>query len=435
MPRRPRSLAAAALAGALALADCGTATSEPAGADLTVLVSPPTVQLAPGAAQPFSASVTGTADTRVTWSVREGAAGGTVSAAGAYATPAGAGVFHVVATSVADPTVSGAAAVTVGTPPPPSGEWLTVSSLRIRLSDGTPFHGRGANLHDTRSCNACTWFTPNPGEVMRRIDELTDVWKANFIRLDLESYASADGRVHWKGLLDDPAYLADIQAIVAHATSKPGVYVLLASWISPTFTSLGWPTAATNAEWATLAEVFKGEPKVLFGLVNEPQSNFDGAQDAQVWAAMNAAVQAIRDVETAAGTPHHVITVQGTREWARILDYYVTHPITAGGGVNIAYETHVYDPPTRFAELFEAPSATLPVVIGEFGPNGMSQADCGTLMASAEAHGVPYLAWTFHMRCPPNLIVDNSSGGCGGGMTLTPTSWGSKLKARLAAPW
>jgi len=284
MRHRLLSLAPAApilaLSCALLLAACGTATTgdEPAAAAVAVQVSPPTAQLAPDGAQAFSASVTGTADSRVTWSVREGTAGGSVSATGAYAAPAGSGVFHVVATSVADPAVSAAAAVTVGTPPPPSGEWLSVSTRRIRLPDGTPFHGRGANLHDTRSCNACTWSAANPGEVMRRIDELVDVWKANFIRLDLESYAAADGRVHWKGLLDDPAYLADIQAIVAHAAAKPGVYVIVAQWISPTFTSLGWPTAATNAEWATLAQVFKDEPRVLFGLVNEPQSNFDGAQ-------------------------------------------------------------------------------------------------------------------------------------------------------------
>lgn len=75
------------------------------------------------------------------------------------------------------------------------------------------------------------------------------------------------------------------------------------------------------------------------------------------------------------------------------------------------------------------------MVIGEFGPSGMTEANAVALMASAEAHGVPYLAWTFHMRCPPNLIVDDSNGGCGGGMTLTPTSWGTALKTRLATPW
>jgi endoglucanase len=319
--------------------------------------------------------------------------------------------------------------------------WLSVSGTRIVSSDGKPFHGRGANIHDTRSCNACTWSAPNVKEVKRRIDELVDAWHANFVRLDLESYASATAggmaypRTHWAGVLSDPAYLADIQEIVAHAASKPGVYVLLSLWVDPTFSSLGWPTTATNQEWAKLAEVFKDEPRVLYGLVNEPQYNFDGAQDEQVWDAMNSAVETIRDVETAAGTPHHVITVQGTRGWARRLDYYLTHPITAGGGVNIAYETHVYNPPSDFADLFETPSATLPVVIGEFGPANMSEGDCAALMESAELHGVPYLAWTFHMRCAPNLIVDNSAGGCGVDMTLTPTSWGNVLKSRLAQPW
>ncbi len=57
------------------------------------------------------------------------------------------------------------------------------------------------------------------------------------------------------------------------------------------------------------------------------------------------------------------------------------------------------------------------------------------LMARAETAGVSYLAWTFHMRCPPNLLVDNSNGGCGVGMTLTPTDWGTQLKTRLATGW
>ena len=39
----------------------------------------------------------------------------------------------------------------------PSGEglitpWLEVKGNRIRLPDGKPFHGRGVNIHDTRSC-------------------------------------------------------------------------------------------------------------------------------------------------------------------------------------------------------------------------------------------------------------------------------------------
>lgn len=56
---------------------------------------------------------------------------------------------------------------------------------------------------------------------------------------------------------------------------------------------------------------------------------------------MNSAVAAIREREQQLGFPQHIVTVQGTRAWGRVLDYYVANPITAGGGANVVYETHV----------------------------------------------------------------------------------------------
>lgn len=315
-------------------------------------------------------------------------------------------------------------------------EWLHTEGNRILFSDGAPWRGRGANLHDTRGCEACAYGAPNVAEVKRRMDLLVDEWKASFVRLTLESYGSADGRVNWRSVTDDPTYLAHLKEIVAHARSKPGLYVMLSLWIDPSFTDTGWPTAQTAATWRLLAREFAHEPRVLFGLVNEPEANFNGTYDDEVWAAMNSTVQAIREVEAELGAPRHLVAVQGTREWARRLDYYLTHPITAGGGENVVYETHVYDPPSEFAALFERPAQTLPVIIGEFGPASgyMTEAETDQLMARARAAGVPHLAWTFHQRCPPNLIEETAPG-CGIGMTLRPTSWGLKLKAGLAVPW
>ena len=60
----------------------------------------------------FSASVVGSANTGVTWSVRE-ANGGAVSASGAYTAPNRRGLYHVVATSAADPSRHAEATVTV----------------------------------------------------------------------------------------------------------------------------------------------------------------------------------------------------------------------------------------------------------------------------------------------------------------------------------
>ena len=114
------------------------------------------------------------------------------------------------------------------------------------------------------------------------------------------------------------------------------------------------------------------------------------------------------------------------------MDYYVAHPITAGGGKNIAYEVHVYDQAKDFDWLFETPSHSLPVIIGEFGPTSpMTLEDCDQLITRANQAGVPWLAWTFHMRCPPNLLEDLSSGGCGIDMPLHPSDFGSLVKSRL----
>jgi len=66
----------------------------------------------------FTATVAGTTDSAVTWSVKvPGApAAGSVDASGSYHAPSTAGTFEVVATSVADPTQSAVARVSVARP-------------------------------------------------------------------------------------------------------------------------------------------------------------------------------------------------------------------------------------------------------------------------------------------------------------------------------
>jgi endoglucanase len=315
-------------------------------------------------------------------------------------------------------------------------EWLYTQGNKIRKSDGTVWHGRGANIFDTRQCNTCAYQAPSVDAVKFRINELVDSWKANFLRLDLESYASADGRTHYQGVLQDAAYLRDLQEIVRHAASKPGVYVLVSLWIDPSFNSQGWPTDATIPVWEKLAEAFRDQPRVLFGISNEPQSNSSGAQDAQVWTAMNKVAQAIRAVEDRVSpSNHHIIVAQGTRDWARVLTYYVTHPLTAGDGKNFAYETHVYDPASEFAKLFEIPSQTIPVIIGEFGAGTMmTLPDCVELMRRAEAAEVPYTGWALHSKCAPGLVT-TAVGSCSASGTFVLTEWGQALKNRFATPW
>ncbi|HEX4382647.1 MAG TPA: hypothetical protein VH083_06850, partial [Myxococcales bacterium] len=101
---------------------------------VSVSVAPATASLLVNATQSFSAAVTGSANTAVSWTVQEGAAGGSISAAGAYTAPASAGLFHVIATSQADTSKSASATVTVTAPVPVS---VAVSPKTASLLTGS----------------------------------------------------------------------------------------------------------------------------------------------------------------------------------------------------------------------------------------------------------------------------------------------------------
>jgi hypothetical protein len=76
---------------------------------VAVSVSPATASLAPGGTQQFTATVTGTDDTAVTWS----ATGGTISSGGLFTAPSSAGAYVVRASSVAEPAAGATAVVNV----------------------------------------------------------------------------------------------------------------------------------------------------------------------------------------------------------------------------------------------------------------------------------------------------------------------------------
>jgi chitinase len=119
----------------LLLAGAGTAVwmlhsslpGKTGSAPLSVVVTivPASAKVAAGKAFDFSATVSGTDDTQVSWKVEEGDAGGravnrgakadgaTVSSLAVYIAPRTAGTYHLLATSKADPRESASAEVTV----------------------------------------------------------------------------------------------------------------------------------------------------------------------------------------------------------------------------------------------------------------------------------------------------------------------------------
>jgi hypothetical protein len=96
-----------------------TVTAQPAP-NISVDINPPTAAVVPGGTTQFFAQALYASSNAVTWSVREGAAGGSVNASGVYAAPAVPGTYHVTAISVADQFAQKSATVTV-TPNIPAG--------------------------------------------------------------------------------------------------------------------------------------------------------------------------------------------------------------------------------------------------------------------------------------------------------------------------
>jgi uncharacterized protein YjdB len=79
---------------------------------VSVTISPTSVTLLSGRTRRFTATVSGTSNTGVTWSTT----GGTISSSGFLTAPQTPGIYTVTATSKADPTKSASAIVTVNSP-------------------------------------------------------------------------------------------------------------------------------------------------------------------------------------------------------------------------------------------------------------------------------------------------------------------------------
>ena len=120
------------VASALFFAGCAASTSStnkqpppPPPAGVHVSVSPPTANIHAGDTFPFTATVSGTSNTGVTWSVNGTAGGsstfGTISANGSYTAPPALpspNTIAVRATSAADTSASGSSSVTILNPMP-----------------------------------------------------------------------------------------------------------------------------------------------------------------------------------------------------------------------------------------------------------------------------------------------------------------------------
>jgi hypothetical protein len=122
--------------------------------NVIVGVTPASATVASGVSKTFSATVTGTSNTQVTWSVLE-ASSGSITSSGVYTAPATAGTYHVTATSVADPAKSATVAVTVT----PAVVSISPTSASMTTGGSTTFTATVTGASNT----AVTWSVVEVG--------------------------------------------------------------------------------------------------------------------------------------------------------------------------------------------------------------------------------------------------------------------------------
>lgn len=114
-----------------------TATVMVTTGQVSVAISPTSATVTANGTKTFSANVTGTIHTQVTWSVVEGTSGGAINSSGLYTAPAAAGTYHVKAVSTVDPNQSATATVTVTAAPRPFpfGTWSGPNGVSFTVNN------------------------------------------------------------------------------------------------------------------------------------------------------------------------------------------------------------------------------------------------------------------------------------------------------------
>ena len=205
-----------ALLAAACSSGVASGTAEGAGQGIAVRVEPIIVTVQPSGVKDFSATVTGTADTRVTWGVAE-LDGGFVTTVGRYTAPAGLGVFHVVATSVADGTKVGSAEVTVA-PPLSIDPTGLISADRVTLWD--------PGLHSVGGVPSASWaiyttVSPSGGDDRAAIQSALNAAGAVASSSSPKVVKLAAGTFHLSGTVSVPASYVVLRG-TASTTGKIG---------------------------------------------------------------------------------------------------------------------------------------------------------------------------------------------------------------------
>ena len=149
---------AASVANPAMTASATVTVQPPAPPPVTISISPGNVTVAPSATQLFTATVTNSANTSVTWS----ASAGTISASGLYTAPAvppSPASVTIKATSVASPSSSGTTTASIVGPPNPGTGLGTPNLSAGRFLEQATFGPTSADLAHLQQIGIDAWLT------------------------------------------------------------------------------------------------------------------------------------------------------------------------------------------------------------------------------------------------------------------------------------
>ncbi len=272
-------------------------------------------------------------------------------------------------------------------------------------------------------------------------------WHANAVRLPLNEDC-------WLGIngadrkLRGARYRAAVERFVA-ALNAAGLYVILdLHWAAPgsiTATEQ-WPMADAShapAFWRSVAHAFRHDRAVLFDLFTEPfistwscwragcATEFKDSAGSTVsyrTAGMQQLVNAVRS-----SGARNALMLGGLAWSSDESQWLAFEPNDPDHQLAVSFHTYDFsgcNTANCWNQTIAPLSARVPVITGEFGEQGCTDAYANTYMPWADAHGISYLGWTWNATA--------SGWSCSGGPSLidtwngTPTAYGLGLQQHLA---
>ncbi|MDD6483081.1 MAG: cellulase family glycosylhydrolase [Clostridiales bacterium] len=321
---------------------------------------------------------------------------------------------------------------------------LHVEGRYIVNAEGERVRLMGANIPDLQ------WATGGDNDLNRRLGILLDQWNANCVRLCVHSKFWFGQEWYQNGNYSD--YRRKVDDIIQQVTSR-GKYVIL---------NLHEFYAITDQNkrfWEDAVQIYKNNPGVIFGLLNEPHdiswdqwknggtlqtSDAYGEKTIKIWGH-----QQILDMIRSFGARN--IVIAGGLDWAYYLNgiedgydglehgYRLEEPKGMEGN-GIIYDTHIYPMKPEYNPVEKALDCVVddvPILVGEYGHWGERLFDwydnyiceyphvwMNEIHDYIERNELNYTCWSFHIGANPAMFIDYE--------TFYPTKYsGQYMKYRL----